>query len=217
MAELAIIANHIPPLCEGRPKHGPCAMTSNGAPVPSQSGLSQLCLALRGDLKRFLRARGNSDADAEDILQDLFLRIEDTATGPIRSPKAYLYQMANNLAHTRRRAETRRQSRDADWIEARQANGEADAAPDQSETLAARDELARVEACLSSLPKRTAFIFRQFRIEGATQKDIATELGISLSAVEKHLQRAYKVVLDFRQRLEEVPTLKNSGEGGHHG
>lgn len=192
-------------------------MTSNGNPVPSQAGLRQLCLTLRADLKRFLLARGSSEADAEDLLQDLFVRIEDAATGPVRSPRAYLYQMLNNMAHTRRRTEMRRQAREAEWLDSRQAGGEADAAPDQGETLAARDELTRVEARLASLPERTALIFRQFRIEGASQKAIAHELGISVSAVEKHLQRAYKAVLEIRRQLEVAPQPTRHDEGGHDG
>jgi len=185
--------------------------------VPAQAGLRQLCLSLRGELKRFLLARGTGEADAEDLLQDLFLRIENSTTGPVRAPKAYLYQMLNNLAHTRRRTETRRQARDADWLEIRQAGGEADSTPDQAEMLAARDELERVEARLAWLPERTAYIFRQYRIEGISQKDIAKELGISLSAVEKHLQRAYKEVLVIRGELESLPRPLGSEEGGRDG
>jgi RNA polymerase sigma factor (sigma-70 family) len=196
--------------------HGTRIMTISGEESAEYSGLTQLCLALRPQLKRFLIARGNAEADAEDMLQDLFLRLENSATGPIRSPKAYLYQMANNMAHTRRRTETRRQSREADWLDARQAGGEADAAPNQAEQLAARDELARVEAALSGLPERTAFIFRQFRVEGVSQKDIARDMGISVSAVEKHLQRAYRAVLEIRQKLETHPDPTDLHRGGDH-
>jgi RNA polymerase sigma-70 factor (ECF subfamily) len=47
---------------------------------------------------------------------------------------------------------------------------------------------------LRSLGERTDYIFRRHRVEGIPQRDIAAELGISLSAVEKHLQRAYRAV-----------------------
>lgn len=187
-----------------RPLHGPTTLTSAGKIVPPQSGLQQMCLAMRPELKRFLLARGCGAADADDLLQDLYIRIETSTMGPIRTPRAYLYQMANNMAHTRRRTETRRQARDADWIDARRSGDEADTTPDPETALGDRDELARVEAHLRALPERTAFIFRQYRIEGASQKAIAQELGISLSAVEKHLQRAYKAVLAIRQDQDAV-------------
>ena len=184
------------------------AMTSLGREVPADAGLRQLSVALRPELRRFLLARRVSDADADDLLQELFLRIETNVTGPIRSPKAYLYQMLNNMAHTRRRTETRQQVRDAHWLDigsGSQVGNDAEMAdrtPDPETTLLARDHLARVDAQLDRLPERTAHIFRQYRIEGISQKAIANELGISLSAVEKHLQRAYHAVLEIRSRLE---------------
>ena len=198
-------------------------MTSQGQEVPADAGLRQLCLALRPELRRFLLARRLSEADAEDLLQDLFLRVETSATGPVRSPRAYLYQMLNNMAHTRRRTDARQQARDADWLDAPARTGARtgaatgtgtgsgssgaetempDLAPDPETTLLARDHLARVEARLGQLPERTAHVFRQYRIEGVSQKLIARDLGISLSAVEKHLQRAYSAVLEIRSRLD---------------
>lgn len=200
--------------------NGPQNMTGQASQEPPQGGLKHYCLALRPDLRRFLLARGVGPADAEDLLQDLFVRIETSETGPVRSPKAYLYQMLNNMAHTRRRTEMRRQSRDAHYLDGN-ADGEADRQPDAEAVLASRDELARVEAHLRALPERTAWIFRQYRVEGQSQKDIAQELGISLSAVEKHLQRAYKAVLAIRSRLDT--TVVSLGErqisrmqGGSH-
>lgn len=188
-------------------------MTSAGKNVSAQSGLQQMCLAMRPELRRFLLARGCAQADIDDLLQDLYIRIETTTTGPIRTPKAYLYQMANNMAHTRRRAETRRQARDGDWMDVRLGGHEADDAPTPDAVLADRDELTRVEAHLRALPERTAFIFRQYRIEGASQKTIADELGISLSAVEKHLQRAYKAVLAIRRDAEATLAVPGTQQG----
>ncbi|MEZ5656353.1 MAG: RNA polymerase sigma factor [Sphingobium sp.] len=184
---------------------------------PPDAGLKQLCLAKQDDLKRFLLARGASAADAEDLLQDLYIRIDTTVTGPIKAPKAYLYQMLNNMMHTRYRTETRRQRRDADWIKARHEDSEIEERNHPENVLSARDELMRVEQCLHDLPERTSFIFRQYRIEGSSQKDIAQLLGVSLSAVEKHLQRAYKAVLDIRRHLDAEGMSASHRDGGWNG
>lgn len=191
-------------------------MTSDGQEVPVEGGLRQLCLALRPELRRFLLSRRVGEADADDLLQDLFVRVETVVTGPVRAPRAYLYQMLNNMAHTRRRTEARQQARDAEWLDAPTgaAGAEmdlADLTPDPEITLLARDHLARVEASLASLPERTAHVFRQYRIEGVSQKTIARDLGISLSAVEKHLQRAYNAVLEIRSRLDAGATRDAGG------
>ncbi|KQM13351.1 RNA polymerase sigma factor [Novosphingobium sp. Leaf2] len=191
-------------------------MTSDGQEVPADAGLRQLCLSMRIELRRFLLARRIGEADAEDLLQDLYLRVQASVTGPVRAPRAYLYQMLNNMAHTRRRTELRQQSRDAHWLDAPAgAAGPdtemADLAPDPETSLLARDHLARVEARLEELPERTAHVFRQYRVEGVSQKAIANELGISLSAVEKHLQRAYSAVLEIRSRLDPGATGRTGG------
>ena len=56
---------------------------------------------------------------------------------------------------------------------------------------------------LDALPERTRTIFRRFRIDGEPQRLIADELGISVSAVEKHLARAYQAIADVKLRLDE--------------
>ena len=46
--------------------------------------------------------------------------------------------------------------------------------------------------------------FVLFRVEGVPQRDIATQLGISLSAVEKDLQRAYRAIADLKESGDAV-------------
>ena len=74
--------------------------------------------------------------------------------------------------------------------------------PSGERVLIAREQLAAAEAELKALGERTDFVFRRYRIEGASQRAIADELGISLSAVEKHLQKAYRALLDLRRRFD---------------
>jgi len=158
------------------------------------SGLSAVLVANRGAILRFLRARGAGE-DAEDILQELWLKIDRLeAEGPIADPRAYLFRMADNLMHDRVRASMRRSNREQAWTEAGFDPAGHDETPSAERTLVARQRLRRVEMALATLGERTQIIFRRFRLEGITQSRIAQEEGISVSAVEKHLQRAYRVV-----------------------
>lgn len=159
----------------------------------SGSGLRAVFLAERKMLLRLLTARlGNAD-DAEDVLQDLWIKLEITPSGPIAQPAAYLFRMANNLAFDRRRSATRHAARDTEWLQAQTTSEEL---PDMEQVLIARERLAHVEAALAALPPRTASVFRMFRFEGLAQKVIATQLGLSLSSVEKLLQQAYRAIHD---------------------
>lgn len=164
------------------------------------NGLEAVFLANRDRLLRFLRARGGAEF-AEDLLQELWLRAASAETGPIAEPLSYLYRVANNLMLDRHRAAARAQRRDHDWYET--ADGATPGVSDEPSAermLIAREKLRRVESALAALGDRAATVFRRYRIEGVSQREIAADLGISLSAVEKDLQKAYRAMIDLRRR-----------------
>jgi RNA polymerase sigma-70 factor (ECF subfamily) len=168
----------------------------------TSGGLEAIFLNHRGELLRFVRARGAGDA-AEDVVQELWAKAAAGASGPIQDPLAYLYRAANNLMLDRRRAELRAAKRDEAWSEATGGLDEAAPDPDAEQLLIARERLRAAEATLAGLGERTDTIFRRFRLDGVSQRRIAEEQGLSLSAVEKHLQRAYRALLGLRRRLDE--------------
>jgi RNA polymerase sigma factor (sigma-70 family) len=166
------------------------------------SGLEAVFLENRAALLRFLRARGAGEG-AEDMLQDMWIKARAGVSGPIADPLAYLYRVANNLLLDRRRAELRGARRDQDWHDVAGSGelGVSDA-PSGERMLIAREQLAAADGALKALGERTDYVFRRFRVEGASQRAIADELGISLSAVEKHLQKAYRALVELRRRFD---------------
>lgn len=65
--------------------------------------------------------------------------------------------------------------------------------------------LGRVDEALASLGARTTYVFLRSRLDAVPQPAIAREIGISLSAVEKHLKkanRAIRALLDHRAASE---------------
>ncbi|HEY0413860.1 MAG TPA: sigma-70 family RNA polymerase sigma factor, partial [Allosphingosinicella sp.] len=150
-----------------------------------------MVLETRPALLRFLAARRVPPDEAEDLLQELYAKLCVKATGPVLDARAYLYRTLDNMIVDRRRADLRRGAREEAWSGGDTA-GDAVAADETSpeRIVSARTELGAVREALSVLPERTLFVFRRFRLDGITQRDIADEIGISVSAVEKHLQRA---------------------------
>jgi RNA polymerase sigma-70 factor (ECF subfamily) len=161
-----------------------------------------LVLENRSALRRFLVARRVPPDEAEDLLQELYVKLSLKPTGPVLDARAYLYRMLDNMIVDRRRADLRRGAREEAWAGADLTDGAVADEPTPERIVSARMQLGAVEEALSALPGRTLLVFRRFRLDGITQRDIAAELGISVSAVEKHLQRAYKAVADIRQRLD---------------
>ena len=69
--------------------------------------------------------------------------------------------------------------------------------------LEAGNDLRQVEAALRRLPERTRHIFLLNRIHGRTYADIANVMGVSQSAVEKHMMRALEAC---KASLREPPS-----------
>lgn len=168
----------------------------------ASSGLEAVFLENRGRLLRFLAAHGAGDA-AEDLLQDLWVRLGAAPPGPIGQPLAYLYRAANNLVVDRHRARRAAERRDRDWTDATDASssGLSDE-PSGERALIAREQLREVEAALAALGPRAETAFRRHRIDGVPQRRIAAELGVSLSTVESDLRRAYRALIELKERLD---------------
>jgi len=154
----------------------------------------------RGDLLRFLRARTRDPAEAEDVVQDLWLRLRDLRPGPISNARAYLYQMANNLVLDRARERRRRSLRDQSWSEQSYAlaagpDGEVqtvDPGQGPEAQLVEAEEQRALETAIAELPEGARRAFCLHKIDGLSHAEVAVRLGISRSGVEKHIAVAMK-------------------------
>ncbi|WP_374944367.1 RNA polymerase sigma factor [Sphingomonas sp.] len=170
-------------------------------------------LADRAMLMRYLRARGAGE-EAEDLLQELWLKLGHGLVNTIDDHRAYLFRMAHNLMLDRHRAEQRRRGREDAFGT---AAGGIDERPAALQSLLARERLAQVDGVLAALGARTDRIFRLHRVDGVPQRTIARELGISLSAVEKHVQKAYRALATMHSDGAGRPDRLASREVGDGG
>lgn len=163
------------------------------------TGLEAVYLANRDKLLRFLLARGAGDA-AEDLVHELWLKVAGRKDGPIANPTAYLFRAADTLMIDRYRARRQATLRDQAWSE-QQTDGEASSDPAPDRSIAARQETAHVERTLRALGPRKEAVFRRARIDNIPQRQIAEELGISLSTVENDLRIASRALLQLRDDM----------------
>lgn len=169
-----------------------------------RQGVQQIFDEHREELLRYLRAHGAGDA-AEDILQELWMRFVASPTGPIAAPRNYLYRAATNLMIDRRRSEMQAQRRELEWSGlADRLPGSAANDPGPERDLDGRRQLALVEAELAKLPRRAVSIFRQHRIDGRTQREIAAAMGLSASTIESDLRTVYRLLDELRRTLDEA-------------
>ena len=155
------------------------------------SAIVETFLERRADLLRFFTLRLGSPAAAEDLVQEMYLRLAAVENGAeIGNPVGYLYRVGTNLMLQKLRGERRSAAREAAWRDVHhQRIGEADvvdqATADQA--LAARERLEAVVRAVGEMPAQTQRVFRLHKLEGLSHAEVALRLGISRSAVEKHM------------------------------
>lgn len=171
---------------------------------PATVGLEAVFLQNRQKLLQFLAARGAGDA-AEDLLQELWVKIASSKPGPIASPLSYLFRSADTLMIDRYRSERQADKRNRDWSDANSgAQAGVSDSPSVERHLMAREHARLVAETLDGLGPRAAAIFRRHRVEGVPQRQVAAELGVSLSTVESDLRGAYRALAELKGRLDEA-------------
>ncbi len=149
-------------------------------------------------MRRFFQARLGPAADVEDLLQDLYLKVVGAAAAAeVREPRAYLYRLASNLMMDRWRSGRRSAARDAAWRDLAYVPGpteDLDDSPSAEAVVAGRERLTLLLAALERLPEKTRTIFRLHKFDGLSYAEVAQNLDVSKSTVEKHMMDALKTL-----------------------
>lgn len=167
--------------------------------LAAETPLLDSYLERTAEMRRFFQARLGPAADVEDLIQELYLKVQAVpAEEPILNPPAYLYRLAHNLMLDRLRAGRRAGARDAEWRRSHQTSiGALDIvdAPDAESAVIARQRLQKLVTALESLAPATQRAFRLHKFDGLSHGETAERMGISRSAVEKHISLALKHLL----------------------
>lgn len=167
--------------------------------APAAHPLIAAYLEQREELARFCRARlGGASGDVDDVLQDIYIKVSALDPDPPPdNPRAFLFRLTSNLLMDRWRSSHRATNRDTQWRQINHEVGAAedlDAAPSAEAVVAGRERLARLVAALDALPPKTQTVFRLHKFDGVSYADIAAQLGVSRSSVEKHMMDALRVL-----------------------
>ena len=149
--------------------------------------LAELYRSESPKLVRMFTRRTRNQADAHDLVQDVFFRFARLRENAFRldKPQAYLRRIAANLLKDRAKSAARHSA--ALHVV---ADEETLAGIDQQRALESRDILRRLETALMKLRPRTREIFMAHRIEGLSYAEIAERTGLSIKGVEKQMSKA---------------------------
>jgi RNA polymerase sigma factor (sigma-70 family) len=160
-------------------------------------------------LRRFIRRRVPDEADAEDILQDVFYELVEAyrLMKPVEQVSAWLYQVARNRITDlfRKRRPVTMSSNGAGTALGEEGPRWEDLLPSADggpEAEYARGILLEeLEAALAELPaeQRDAFLAHEF--EGRSFKELAAATGLSVNTL---LARKHYAVMHLRERLRAI-------------
>ncbi|MDF0545876.1 sigma-70 family RNA polymerase sigma factor [Sphingobium sp. H39-3-25] len=159
---------------------------------PPLSGLEAIFLVNRPKLLAFFTSRTRDPAEAEEIVQEIHLRLGRTRMGPLSDALGYLYRIGLDLAIDRGRARQHRTGRNATEGEAACDGSDVDATPSQFAQLLAEQRSQRIAGVLASMPAGAARTFRLHKVEGMSHRQIADRMGITRQGVEKNMAVAFR-------------------------
>ncbi len=147
-------------------------------------------------LKQLLRRRGQSPEDAEDLVQEAFLRLQTFLNkgNDVQRTEGFLVRTVLNLAVDASRRD-RRECRSQFETQPIEELVVVDLNPSPEELFAAERRLRLIQQVLDhNVSPLTREVFFLHRLEGFTHEEIAARLGITVRAVETHIARAVAAI-----------------------
>jgi RNA polymerase sigma factor (sigma-70 family) len=165
-------------------------LSIGGPPIVEDDAtfLADLDRRYRVPLIRYFAKRIREAYDVDDLVQEVFIRLVRQATiESVEQIDSYVFQTAANVIRDRARRHAARHHRQHDELSESDLPTN-DLSPER--VLLGTEQLARAVAALEELPENTRRVFVLRRYEGMRHEQIAAHLGMSVSGVRFHMEKA---------------------------
>ena len=152
---------------------------------------------LYGNLLKLVK----SEAEAQEILQDVFLKIWENrqSIDMEKSFRSYLFKIAENKVYDFFRKVARDKKREAQLISL--ATNEY---VPVGELLQSDEKTAMLEKAIDALPPQRQQVFKLCKLEGRSYKEVSELLGISVSTISDHIVKATKSIRDYFENNDQA-------------
>ncbi len=154
----------------------------------------ELELAFRAhatELRSFLHRQLRNPETAADLAQETYLRLlRQPPRKPVLNLRGFIFKIARNLVIDHARSSQIREHLDEGIAYLYEVTGES---PELFDVVVAQQDLAAMAHALNRLPVQCQHIFTLCRLQNLPHKEVASQLQVSISTVEKKLA----IALDF--------------------
>jgi RNA polymerase sigma factor (sigma-70 family) len=141
----------------------------------------------RQEVLQYLLSLVKNHSIAEELLQDTFVRLSKVpAIGMIRQPRPFLMKTASNLAMDYFRQQKKQPIPETEDVCAELI----DPIPEQLELVVSARQNQQLKHAIQQLPPRAKEALMLAKFKEMTLKEVAKEMDISQTMVEKHLKNA---------------------------
>lgn len=143
-----------------------------------------------------------SEADAEDVVQEVFIRIWQNNPGIIQSEQVKFYMLTSvrNGCISFLRKAAGRQFVDPDTVQLHQV-------ADETAQQSTADLMAMARKAMDELPPQCGVIFKMSRFGKLTYQQIADELGLSVKTVENQMGKALRIMREYAKQHQVAVAL----------
>jgi len=162
---------------------------------------------LGGRLRSFIAGRVNDAHAADDITQDVLLKVQTQlhTLPPEDKLPAWVFAIARNAVVDYYRSRAVRSHANVEDVDAA-------APPDDGHDAGPRQQLARcLERMVEQLPEPYREAMKLADVEGLTQQEVAARVGVSLSGAKSRVQRARQ---QLREMILDCCKVERDGRGG---
>jgi len=175
----------------------------------SEQAFTQLYDKFSNQLYRNIFRLVKDDDIAQELLQDLFLKIWESREkiDPEKSFKSFLYKVAENLvyAHFRKIAKDNR-------IMAKLVISFVEFDPNTEDAIISKENHALLKKAIENLSPQRKFIYTRCKLEGKSYEEVSTELGISVSTISDHIVKANKAVKKYYHLNQDIAIILIASE-----
>ena len=147
-------------------------------------------------LVRYLSKKVRNSEDANDLAQEAFLRMHKfQQSRPLDNARAFLFKTANNLVVDQmRRAKVHDKYLSFEMLPEQSDEENDKYVPSAERTVSAEQELDQIYQVVDRMPEKVRRAFLMHRGKDLSYPQIASEMGVSTSMVEKYIIKALKIL-----------------------